>query len=165
MRDGNAATEKAGVAVAFPGARVFHKGELRASGGAQLADDVAVAIADPAVPVVGVVINAIDDAVHKNERTRPWTMAELDPLRALLNAASIAGRAVVLTSDHGHVMERATEMLPPAAGGDARWRPASSGPAKDGEVLVQGPRVALDAGEVVMLWRDDVRYGAARAGY
>ncbi|MEU4481696.1 BREX-2 system phosphatase PglZ [Micromonospora sp. NPDC023966] len=165
IRVGNSATEKAGLATAFPGARLFHKGDLRASGGAQLADGVAVAIADPAVPVVGVVINAIDDATHKNERTRPWTMAELDPLRALLNAASIAGRAVVLTSDHGHVVERETEMLPAAAGGDARWRPASSGPAKDGEVLVRGPRVAVDAGEVVMLWRDDARYGAARAGY
>jgi hypothetical protein len=32
-------------------------------------------------------------------------------------------------------------------------------------VLVRGPRVALDAGEAVLLWRDDARFGPARAGY
>ncbi|WP_281406959.1 BREX-2 system phosphatase PglZ [Arthrobacter zhaoguopingii] len=166
IRDGNSVTEKTGLAKAFPGARMFHKGELRASGGAQLADPVATAIADPAVPVVGVVINAIDDATHKNDTAgRPWTMGDLDPLRALLNAASIAGRAVVITSDHGHVVERQTEMLPAVAGSDSRWRPASSGPVRPGEVLVRGPRVALDAGEAVLLWRDDARYGSTRAGY
>lgn len=166
IREGSPATEKSGLATAFPGARVFHKGELRAAGGAQLAEDVAAAIADPAVPVVGVVINSIDDATHKNDTAgRPWAMGELEPLRGLLNAASIAGRVVVLTSDHGHVVERQTEMLPAVTGGDARWRPADAGPVRDGEVLVSGPRVALDAGEAVLLWREDARYGPARAGY
>ncbi|GAA4282748.1 BREX-2 system phosphatase PglZ [Brevibacterium daeguense] len=166
IRIGNSSTEKSGLAATFPGAKVFHKGELRAPGGAQLADGVASAIADPAIPVVGVVINAIDDAAHKNDTSaRTWTMGDLEPLRALLNAASIAGRVVVLTSDHGHVVERSTEMLPAVSGGDSRWRPASSGPAREGEVLVDGSRVAIDAGQVVMLWRDDARYGAARGGY
>ncbi|MDT0169751.1 BREX-2 system phosphatase PglZ [Pseudarthrobacter sp. BRE9] len=166
IRNGNSATEKAGIAMAFPGAKMFHKGELRAAGGSQLAEGVASAIADSSVPVVGVVINAIDDATHKNDTAgRAWAMVDLEPLRALLNAASIAGRAVVLTSDHGHVVERRTEMLPTVAGGDARWRPAASGPPQSGEVLVRGPRVALDAGEAVLLWRDDARYGPASAGY
>lgn len=166
IRDGMSATEKAGLATAFPGARVFHKGELRAKGGAQLAEIVGSTIADSTVPVVGVVINVIDDATHKNDTAgRPWAMGDLEPLRALLNAASIAGRTVVLTSDHGHVVERQTEMLPAVAGGDSRWRPATSGPVRDGEVAVSGPRVALDAGEAVLLWRDDLRYGPARAGY
>ena len=118
------------------------------------------------MPVVGVVINAIDDATHKNDTsTRPWTMGDLEPLRALLNAASIAGRAVVLTSDHGHVVERETQALPATPGGDARWRLTSSGPLRPGEVLVSGARVAHPDGEVVALWSDDTRYGAARAGY
>ncbi|MCK9795948.1 BREX-2 system phosphatase PglZ [Isoptericola sp. 4D.3] len=163
---GTSATEKAGLSTAFPGAKTFHKGELRASGGAQLSDNVAAAIADSAVPVVGVVINAIDDATHKNDTSnRPWAMSDLVPLRALLNAASIAGRTVVLTSDHGHVVERATEKLPAVIGGDARWRPAAAGTAQDGEVHVSGPRVAVNEGEAVLLWRDDARYGPARSGY
>ncbi|WP_115787467.1 BREX-2 system phosphatase PglZ [Arthrobacter silvisoli] len=166
IRGGNSAIEKAGLAAAFPGARMFHKGEFRATGGVQLAQSVASAIADQSVPVVGVVINAIDDATHKNDTAgRPWAIGDLEPLRGLLNAASIAGRTVVLTSDHGHVVERQTEMLPTVAGGDARWRPATSGPIRDGEVLVSGPRVGLEVGEAVLLWRDDARYGPARAGY
>ncbi|GII98226.1 PglZ domain-containing protein [Sediminihabitans luteus] len=163
---GTSATEKSGLSTAFPGANTFHKGELRASGGAQLADDVATAIANPAVPVVGIVINAIDDSTHKTDTSnRPWAIADLDPLRALLNAASIAGRTVVLTSDHGHVVERSTEKLDAVTGGDARWRPAQAGPPQDGEVHVSGPRVAVQGGEAVMLWRDDARYGPARSGY
>ena len=166
IRSGNAAVEKNGLAKAFPGAQLFHKGELRAAGGAQLSEPVASAIADPGVPVVGVVINAIDDATHKNDTSgRPWTMGDLEPLRALLNAASIAGRTVVLTSDHGHVVERKTAMLPAVSGSDSRWRPASSGPVQEGEVLVRGPRVATEDGEAVLLWREDARYGASRAGY
>ncbi|WP_407709148.1 BREX-2 system phosphatase PglZ [Arthrobacter nitrophenolicus] len=166
IRNGNSAAEKAGIAMVFPGAKMFHKGELRAAGGSQLEESVASAISDPSVPVVGVVINAIDDATHKNDTAgRAWVMADLEPLRALLNAATIAGRAVVLTSDHGHVVERRTEMLPAVDGGDARWRPAASGSIQNGEVLVSGPRVALDAGKAVLLWRDDARYGPARAGY
>lgn len=56
-------------------------------------------------------------------------------------------------------------MLSAAAGADSRWRPKSTGPVRDGEVLVSGPRVATDGGDAVLLWRDDVRYGPARAGY
>lgn len=165
ITQGTSAAEKTGLAEVFRGARTFHKGELRAVGGAQLADDVATAISDADVPVVGVVINAIDDAIHKTDTAgRPWTMADLEPLRALLNAAAIAGRTVILTSDHGHVVERGTTMHP-TAGGDSRWRPVSSGPAVDGEVLVRGPRVAPEPHEAVLLWRDDARYGPARAGY
>lgn len=163
--EGSSTTEQAGLATVFPGARVFHKGELRASGGSQLAADVSAAIADTKVPVVGVVINAIDDATHKNDTAaRPWTMADLAPLRALLNAASLAGRTVVLTSDHGHIVERGTKMLP-SAGGDSRWRPVGPGPVTQGEVLVRGPRVGLPSGEAILLWRDDARYGPARSGY
>lgn len=165
VREGNATHEKTGLATAFPGSRVFHKGELRAASGAQLTPEVDAAINDTSVPVVGVVINAIDDATHRTDTAgRPWTLSALEPLHALLNAATIAGRSVVVTSDHGHVVERETTMLP-GSGGDARWRPVGSGPLVDGEVLVQGHRVGLPAGEAVLLWRDDLRYGAVRAGY
>ena len=165
IREGSSGTEQTGLATVFPGGRVFHKAELRAPGGSQLAADVATAIADPKVPVVGVVINAIDDATHKNDTAgRPWALADLDPLRALLNAAALAGRCIVLTSDHGHIVERGTQMLP-SSGGDSRWRPVGSGPVTTGEVLVRGPRVGLPSGEAILLWRDDARYGPARSGY
>jgi hypothetical protein len=72
-------------------------------------------------------------------------------------------RVVVLLSDHGHIVEHASELraLP---GGGARWRTAAS-PAADGEFLFSGPRVALSGGSVVLPWRERLRYAAIKAGY
>lgn len=162
---GTGEDEKRGLSTAFPGAKLFHKNDLRSEGGASLPSDVMAAVRDCAIPVVGVVINAIDDATHKNDMSAwDWDLRSLDPLRALLEAAISARRAVILTSDHGHVVERGTEALS-VSGADSRWRPASTGAAGDGEVLVSGPRVIAPGGEAVLLWRDDAHYGPRHAGY
>ncbi|MGV0809012.1 BREX-2 system phosphatase PglZ [Mycolicibacterium setense] len=162
---GTGEDEKRGLSTAFPGAKLFHKNDLRSEGGASLPSDVMAAVRDGAIPVVGVVINAIDDATHKNDMSAwDWDLRSLDPLRALLEAAISARRAVILTSDHGHVVERGTEALS-VSGADSRWRPASTGAAGDGEVLVSGPRVIAPGGEAVLLWRDDAHYGPRHAGY
>lgn len=165
IRSGTGEDEKRGLATAFPGAKLFHKNDLRSEGGASLPGDVMAAIQDDAVPVVGVVINAIDDATHKNDMSAwDWDLRSLDPLRALLEAAISSRRAVILTSDHGHVVERETKALS-VNGAESRWRPASTGPAGDGEVLVSGPRVVAPGGEAVLLWRGDAHYGPRHAGY
>ncbi|KAA0098912.1 BREX-2 system phosphatase PglZ [Mycolicibacterium sp. P1-18] len=165
VRSGVGEDEKRGLATAFPGAKLFHKNDLRSEGGASLPGDVAAAIRDSAVPVVGVVINAIDDATHKNDMSAwDWDLRSLNPLRALLEAAISARRAVILTSDHGHVVERETEALS-VSGADSRWRPPTAGAAREGEVLVSGPRVVAPGGEAVLLWRDDAHYGSRHAGY
>lgn len=162
---GTGEDEKRGLSTAFPGAKLFHKNDLRSEGGASLPSDVMAAVRDGAIPVVGVVINAIDDATHKNDMSAwDWDLRSLDPLRALLEAAISARRAVILTSDHGHVVERGTEGLS-VSGADSRWRPASTGAAGDGEVHVSGPRVIAPGGEAVLLWRDDAHYGPRHAGY
>lgn len=165
VRSGIGEDEKRGLATAFPGAKLFHKNDLRAEGGASLPGDVVAAIQDTAVPVVGVVINVIDDATHKNDMSAwEWDLRSLDPLRALLEAAISARRAVILTSDHGHIVERDTQALS-VNGAESRWRPASTGPVGDGEVLVSGPRVIAAGGEAVLLWRGDAHYGPRHAGY
>lgn len=164
VRDGGADDEKKGLRTAFPGSVTFHKNDLRAESGAALPAAVVEAIKDPTVPVVGVVINAIDDAVHKNDTSgTEWTLDQLTPLRALLEAAVAARRTVIITSDHGHVVERATQALS-APGADARWRPAT-GSLQPGEVEVSGPRVVAPDGTAVLLWRDDAHFGQRRAGY
>lgn len=158
--------ERKGLSAAFPGSQTFHKDGLRAPGGATLPSAVVDAItADPqAVPVVGVVINAIDDAVHKNDVSDwEWGFDQLAPLRALLEAAVNARRTVVITSDHGHVVERSSEALT-AEGAEARWRPVGV-PVVEGEVLVSGPRVVEPSGSAVLLWREDAHFGPRRAGY
>ncbi|WP_304106579.1 BREX-2 system phosphatase PglZ [Mycolicibacterium bacteremicum] len=165
VRSGIGEDEKRGLATAFPGAKLFHKNDLRSAGGASLPGDVLAAIRDATVPVVGVVINAIDDATHKNDMSSwDWDLRSLDPLRALLETAISARRVVILTSDHGHVVERDTEALS-VSGAESRWRPTSTGAPVDGEVLVSGPRVVAPGGEAVLLWRDDAHYGPRHAGY
>lgn len=163
---GTGEDERKGLSAAFPGAQTFHKDGLRAPGGAALPAEVVGAIASDAkiVPVVGVVINAIDDAVHKNDVSDwEWGLDRLAPLRALLEAAVNARRTVVITSDHGHVVERASEALT-AEGAEARWRPVGA-PVAEGEVLVSGPRVIEPSGSAVLLWREDAHFGPRRAGY
>lgn len=165
IRSGIGEDEKRGLSTAFPGAKLFHKNDLRSAGGASLPEVVLAAIRDAAVPVVGVVINAIDDATHKNDMSSwDWDLRSLDPLRALLETAISARRAIILTSDHGHVVERDTEALS-VSGAESRWRPTSTGAPVDGEVLVSGPRVVAQGGEAVLLWRDDAHYGPRHAGY
>lgn len=165
VRSGIGEDEKRGLNTAFPGAKLFHKNDLRSAGGASLPEDVLSAIRDAAVPVVGVVINAIDDATHKNDTSSwEWDLRSLGPLRALLETAISARRAIILTSDHGHVVERDTEALS-VSGAESRWRPTSTGAPVDGEVLVSGPRVVAPGGEAVLLWRDDAHYGPRHAGY
>lgn len=165
---GDARTEARQLNIAFPGSTLFHKNDLRAPAGAALSQGVLEAIQAEAgkVPVVGVVINAIDDATHRNDMSaQKWGIDSLAPLSALLRAAVAAGRTIVLTSDHGHVVERETQQLS-STGSGSRWRPADSGPVKDGEVLVSGPRVSADgSSEAVLLWTDDTHYGPRAAGY
>jgi hypothetical protein len=151
-------------AVGLP-ASLFHKDDLRAPAGAALSPRVADAIADPAMRVVGVVLNSVDDTLHKlDPGGTTWTLETVQHLPALLDAARAADRLVVLTSDHGHVVERASALTSYPGVNSPRWRLASPAPT-DGEVLVTGQRVLLGGGTVVMPWRENLRYAAKAAGY
>src|SRR5690606_717701 len=80
------------------GAPLFHKDDLRSPAGQSLSDEVRAAIDDPDQRVVAVVLNTIDDTLHKVEGgALRWRIDDVTHLRALLNAAGLAGRAVVLT--------------------------------------------------------------------
>ena len=120
IRSGNSSTEKDGFS-AHPGLCsacapaappvLFHKGDLREVGAAGLAPGVAGSIADPDQRIVGVVINAVDDHLAKGDQVRvSWTARHIRPMEELLEACRSAGRVVVLVSDHGHVLERETEL-------------------------------------------------------
>ncbi|WP_051681726.1 BREX-2 system phosphatase PglZ [Cellulomonas sp. HZM] len=158
---GSQATESA--AVRERGGLLFHKDDLRSEGGATLAAALRAAIDDPDRGLVAVVLNTIDDALDKQDPggTR-WSVDDVQHLRALLNAAALAGRAVVLVSDHGHVVDRGSEARS-YPGASTRWRPAQGAAPTEDEVLVTGPRV-LD-GAAILPWREDVRYGTRHSGY
>lgn len=141
---------------------LFHKAALGGQSG--LATSVRAAIGDPQQRVVGAVINAVDDWLDKSDQVTPrWSVAAIPLLDALLQEAAAATRAVVLLSDHGHLLEHATELVRYADG--ARWRFGTS--AEAGEVLVRGSRVRDVCGHdaVVLAWSERLRYATKKTGY
>jgi hypothetical protein len=164
LRSGSQPQERAGFAAYWQGRKavLFHKAGLAAGAGAVLSEDVHAAISDSAA-VVGVVLNTIDDALRDGrEGSAPsWQLRDVTYLRELLSAAASAGRPVILTSDHGHVIDRG-DGIHPVTSDSARYRPGEPG---DGEVLISGPRVLFPGGKVVEPWDERVRYAPRRAGY
>ncbi|MBZ2195402.1 BREX-2 system phosphatase PglZ [Occultella gossypii] len=164
LRAGTQATEKSRFPKVIEGP-IFHKDDLRPAGGDLVAQVVGTAIDDRATTVVGVVLNTIDDSLAKDDPdgTR-WNLDRVQHLRALLNRATLAGRTVILTADHGHVVERGGEYRA-TAGADTRWRPVSTGAAATDEIEVRGRRVLAAGGEAVLAVTVGLRYGAKAAGY
>ncbi|MCO5994770.1 BREX-2 system phosphatase PglZ [Actinoallomurus rhizosphaericola] len=164
LRSGGQSDERAGFTAFWRGRRtaLFHKAGLGTGAGARLSDEVTAAILDPGT-VVAVVLNTIDDALcDGREGSAPnWRLEHVAYLPELLKAAASAGRPVILTSDHGHVLDRG-EDLHPATGDSARHRTGAPG---DGELTIRGPRVLAPGGEVVVPWDERIRYQPRKAGY
>lgn len=148
---------------------IFHKKALDAiPSGASLATDVNNAIADiEHQPLVAAVLNYVDDTLHHTDPGgTDWTIRTITHLRALLHAAKSAGRAVVITSDHGHIIEYGTSAKVERAntyGQRAHGDFAAADPER--EVVVEGPRVLTSDHRVVLAVDETIRYGARNAGY
>jgi hypothetical protein len=161
---GSRAEEQKAFQQRYPDGMLLHKEHLRSGAGEALDDEVRAALDNPDVPVVAAVINTIDDALDRSDPgTAVWTIETVRGISQLLARAQ--DRVVVVTSDHGHVVDRGSDaVVLPSTSNENRWRPADPPPA-DGEVVVAGRRVALGGGEVVLPWREEVRYGPRKAGY
>ncbi|MFB6977431.1 BREX-2 system phosphatase PglZ [Streptomyces scopuliridis] len=163
-------------------AAVFHKDDLRGetTGGA-FSSALTDALADDRTHVA-VVLNTVDDRLAKEQKLGDgsWSVDEIGGLRELLRTAAAQGMAVLLTSDHGHVVDRRSERLQapggaPADPGGADGSPTvesarhrlPGGPLRAAEVALSGPRVVWpDPGaSIVALWDADTRYTARKAGY
>lgn len=139
---------------------LFHKDEVGA-GASNLSDAVRREIRSDQRRIVGVVLNVVDDSLSGPEqRAFRWSLDQIPVLRTLLTEAEATGRVVIMTSDHGHVLDRGTVMRR-QNGGD-RYRPPSDGPMAADEVLVEGPRVLEAGGRVVALATEGVRYSPSR---
>lgn len=143
--------------------RLFHKGEL--ADATNLSPEVRAAITDPHQRVIGVVYNAVDDHLSGPDQLHQrWTLEDLRLLLPLLREAREARRVVVITADHGHLLEDGTTQL---AGGESdRWRPGTDSRAPH-EVAVSGGRAVTSDGSntVVCLWDESTRYGGRKNGY
>jgi hypothetical protein len=145
--------------------RLFHGDAVRGPAGEVLAEEVQQALSDTDT-LVAVVLNTIDDALdHGREGLDAgWRVADIGPLRELLDFARYNGRAVIVVSDHGHVLEHGGELRPAQGILSARHR-SGDGPVRDGEVELAGSRVVAPGGRVVALWDPRLRYAQRRAGY
>jgi hypothetical protein len=148
---------------------IFHKKALDAvPSGLSLATDVNNAIADVSNQrLVAVVLNYVDDTLHHTDPGgTDWNLDTITHLRPLLHAARNAGRTVVITSDHGHLIEYGTSAKVDRAntyGQRAHGDFAHVDP--DREVVVEGPRVLTQSNRVVLGVDENIRYGARNAGY
>lgn len=167
LRAGNQATERQIFDKGRWGgdARIFHKGPARGGAGEVLASGLTDAMASPA-RLVAVVINTVDDSLASGREgdEAGWQLSDLGFLRSLLDLARSSGRAVVITSDHGHVLERGGEPVRASDAASARHR-TGPGPAGPGEVELSGPRVVADGNRIIALWDPLRRYRPTRAGY
>ncbi|ODS98669.1 MAG: alkaline phosphatase [Lautropia sp. SCN 69-89] len=144
--------------------RLFHKGDL--ADATNLAPEVRAAIADPHQRVIGVVYNAVDDHLSGPDQLHQrWTLEDLRLLLPLLREAREARRVVVITADHGHLLEDGTAQV--SNGGESdRWRPGTDNRGPH-ELAVSGGRVVTSDGSntVVCLWGESTRYGGRKNGY
>ncbi|SFV21878.1 BREX-2 system phosphatase PglZ [Micrococcus terreus] len=157
-----AAAERAGL----PAPVLFHKGDLEARAhGQDLAEPVRAALMDTSArPVVACVLNTIDDALDRSDPGgTDWSADSIKYLRSLLEAAAASGRTVVLTADHGHVLERGGTLRSTPSATSARSRTLEGGPALADEVTVTGSRVL--GGDTVLAVDADLRYTGKKAGY
>ena len=147
---------------------IFHKKPLDSSlPGHSLAADVASAIADvTGWPLVTCVLNTIDDALDRSDPGgTEWTVAAVRHLLPLLERARYAGRIVILTADHGHVVERRQGTQRSSSDMSSARSRAAAEPAGQGEILVTGRRVMLHGGRAVLAVDERVRFGPLKAGY
>lgn len=143
--------------------RLFHKGDLADS--TNLSPEVIAAVSNPQQKVVGVVYNAVDDHLSgPDQLNQRWSLEDLRLLLPLLNEARMARRVLVITADHGHLLEDGTTQL---IGGESdRWRLGKSA-VTDHEFPVSGGRVLTSDGAnaVVCLWGESTRYAGRKNGY
>ena len=92
---------------------LFHKGELVDASAAGVSVAVRRAIRETQRKVVGMVLNAVDDHLTRADQLRlSWTVSQFHHLDTILAEAQLVPRAVVLTSDHGHILEAGSVRLP-----------------------------------------------------
>ncbi|RKN35097.1 BREX-2 system phosphatase PglZ [Streptomyces hoynatensis] len=149
---------------------IFHKDDLRGPDtGSPFSTALTEALADERTHVA-VVLNTVDDRLGKEQKLGDgsWRVKEIGGLEPLLRAARAGGMTVLLTSDHGHVVERRGRKADAPAGSVASARHRlPGGPLAPAEIELSGPRVVWpEPGARIVALRDhDARYTAMKAGY
>lgn len=148
--------------------QLFKMGDLADEGNGGIAAGVRNAIADKKCRVVSVVLNAIDDHLDSGKQVDfVWTRNTIRGLRDLLRQSADAERLVILTSDHGHVLDFGTKQVASAKDGRGDRFRAADGHLENGELLFEGSRVHKGTGShrITMACAAGIRYGNGKRGY
>jgi hypothetical protein len=143
---------------------LFHKASLQETDDSSLASDIRKEIGSAHRKIVGVVVNAVDDHLLKGEQidTR-WSRDEIKVLPVLLHEAKMAGRTVVLLSDHGHILD--CNAKGKQYEGGERWRFDETN-VSEGELKITGERVVIpETRNLIAPWTEKIRYGIKKNGY
>lgn len=143
---------------------LFHKASLQETDDSSLAADIRKEIGSAHRKIVGVVVNAVDDHLLKGEQidTR-WSRDEIKVLPVLLHEAKMAGRTVILLSDHGHILD--CNAKGKQYEGGERWRFDETN-VSEGELKVSGVRVVIpETRKLIAPWTEKIRYGIKKNGY
>jgi hypothetical protein len=148
--------------------QLFRMGDLTDEDQGGIANQVRQAISDKKCRVVSVVLNAIDDHLDSGKQIDfSWEVNRIRGLKDILRQASEAGRLVIITSDHGHILDTGTKMLasPKDDRGD-RFR-MSTDAVVEGELEFEGSRIHQATGQnrITLAWSDKIRYGKDKRGY
>ncbi|MCR9165143.1 MAG: BREX-2 system phosphatase PglZ [Nannocystaceae bacterium] len=127
-------------------------------------------IQDRDEPVVAVVVNAIDDQLASSpQEERTWKVDDIVALRELLDAALVAGRTVLIGSDHGHVSGQRLQYTSNDSKGESgsRWRTWNDGDTvREYEVAVESSCAWAPKGSdvrgVIVLADDQHSYSSKR---
>lgn len=169
LREGRAADEKTAFA-AHPALKrlastrhppvLFHKQDLSQAGSGSLNGDVRRVLAGREHRFVGVVINAIDDQLSSSAQVSvDWSFDSITLLRQVMDAARESGRTIIITSDHGHVLEHDSFFQQTETkNGERYWLAESGQNISATETLVTGDRVVVDGKSVVLPWSEQMRY-------
>lgn len=148
--------------------QLFKMGDLADEGNGGIAAGVRNAIADKKCRVVSVVLNAIDDHLDSGKQVDfVWTRNTIRGLRDLLRQSADAERLVILTSDHGHVLDFGTKQVASAKDGRGDRFRAADGNLESGELHFEGARVyqATGSNRITMACAAGIRYGNGKRGY
>jgi len=149
-------------------AALFHKKAVDSTTpGALVAEGVGAAIDDRVgLPLVTVVLNTVDDALDRSDPSGTmWDVGAVKHLEPLLVRARAAGRTVVITADHGHVVERRQGVQRNAVDMTSGRSRGVIGTVEPDEVEVSGRRVLTADGRAVLAVSEGLRYGPLKAGY
>lgn len=145
---------------------LFHKKDIQQPGSGALDGNVREKLAGTQHRVLGLVINAIDDQLKSSSQVSvDWALDSVSLLGHVLEAAREAGRVVIVTSDHGHVLDHDSFYQQSQSERGERYQ-QSSASLTDNEVEVKGDRVVTDTHSVVMPWSEQLRYTKSKSmGY